>query len=52
MNRPNNLDDLKAQIRHEMTRIIPQSIEISINQVYHRLGLCQIVNGEQFEQFL
>ena len=31
MNRPDNLDDLKARIRHEMTRISPQSFETSVN---------------------
>ena len=49
---PDNLYDLKARIRHEMTGISSQSIENFVNQIYHRLGLSQIVNGEQFEQFL
>lgn len=51
-NRPNNLEDLMERIRHEMNLISPQIIENSVNQVYHRLGVCQIVNGAQFEQFL
>ena len=33
MNRPDNLDDLKARIHREMTRI-----ENSVNQIYHRLS--------------
>lgn len=52
INRPDNLEDLMERIRHEMTRITPQMIENSVNAVYHRLGLCQLVNGTQFEQFL
>ena len=39
MNTPDNLDVLKTRIRHEMSLIIPQGIENSVNQVCHRLGL-------------
>jgi hypothetical protein len=35
-----------------MILISPQITENSLNQVYHRLGLCQNVNTTQFEQFL
>jgi hypothetical protein len=46
INRLNNLQDLMERIRHEMILISPQIIENSVNQVYYRLALRQIVNGD------
>lgn len=51
-NRPNNLDDLKARIRHECNLVTPQTIQNVLTAFYDRLGYCQMVQGHQFEHFV
>lgn len=52
LNRPANLEDLKARIRQEIRRISPEVIANIQSEFIRRLGYCQVVNGAQFEHLL
>lgn len=50
--RPRNLEELKARIRAEIRLITPEVLNRVKEEFYHRLGLCQQVHGEHFQQLL
>ncbi|MBZ5796973.1 hypothetical protein K8353_43720, partial [Burkholderia contaminans] len=50
--RPENLEDLKARIRHEIYRIPLEVIDNVQKEFINRLGYCQVANGAQFEQLI
>lgn len=52
IDRPQNLQDLVERIREEANAVTPEMIQNSVNAVYHRVTLCQMLNGEQFEHLL
>lgn len=52
VNRPSNINDLKARIRLEMQSISPQMINSSIRSFQDRLYYCQETGGQQFEHLL
>lgn len=51
-NRPNNIDELKARIRHEVRLIQPQVIHNVLEEFKDRLAYCQEVGGGQFQHLL
>lgn len=52
VDRPENLQDLMERIRNEANAVTPEMIQHAVNAVYHRVGRCQMANGEQFEHLL
>lgn len=52
VDRPENLQDLMERIRQEANAVTPEMIQNAVNAVYHRVGRCQMANGEQFEHLL
>lgn len=50
--KPRDLDDLRQRIIHVCTDITPEIIRSSLENFYVRLGICQEVQGEHFEQLL
>lgn len=52
VNRPADVDELKARIADEIAAIPQEYLRNSINEVRNRLHYCQEVNGQQFEQFI
>lgn len=50
--RPRDIEELKQRIRIEIQLITPDVLRSLQTEFYHRLGLCQEVNGFHFEQLL
>lgn len=50
--RPDNIRELKDRIRQEMQNITPAMLQNVRDEFIHRVGHCQLVNGEQFEHLL
>lgn len=50
--KPNNIDDLKEKIRHEIRNITPEIVDNVQKEFILRLGHCLAVNGQHFEQLL
>lgn len=50
--RPNTIDALKERITFELRRITPQMIQNVRAEFYHRLAICQEVNGTSFEHLI
>jgi hypothetical protein len=51
-NRPNNLENLKQRIQHEIRLISYRAIQNIRNEFNNRLGCCQMVQGRHFEYLL
>lgn len=50
--KPRNIEELKERIRQEIQLITPEVLRSLQREFYHRLALCQEVNGFHFEQLL
>lgn len=52
VNRPQNLQDLKDRIRHEMSLITPQVIRNVLDECVRRFAYCQETDGWHFEHLI
>lgn len=50
--KPNDIEDLKQRIRHEIRQITPEMLRNVRDAFYFRLALCQERNGAHFEHLL
>lgn len=50
--KPSDLNELRMRIENVCARIPPEMIERAVENFYFRLGHCQTINGQHFEQYL
>jgi hypothetical protein len=50
--KPNNIEDLKQRIRHEIRQITPEMLQDVREASYYGFAICEERNGAHFEHLL
>jgi hypothetical protein len=50
--KPNNIEDLKQRIEHEIRQITPEMLQNVSDECYYRFAICQERNDAHFEHLL
>jgi hypothetical protein len=50
--KPNNIEDLKQRISHEIMQMTPKMLQNVRDACYYRFAICQERNGVHFEHLL